>query len=196
MDTLWSAIHDSFAHIPGVKFWFEEDRRRRPDILIHRGETMRGVPKLTEFNFLNWDGGGGHVGFSPVAPITGADAIKQYYMVKNRVREYGFDYMGLMAIGWRDLHHVTVIVYDKNSPDERRRMDELFSTMVAEAAAEGYGEYRTHIQYMDAIADTYNWNDNALMKMNQAIKDALDPKGILAPGKSGIWPKHLRNGKS
>ena len=64
-----------------------------------------------------------------------------------------------------------------------------------EAAAEGYGEYRTHIRYMDAIAGTYKWNDNALMKMHQSIKDALDPKGILAPGKSGIWPKHLRDGR-
>lgn len=193
MDTLWTAIRDSFAAVPGARFYFEEDRTRRPDILIHRAETMRGIPKLTEFGFLNWNGGGGHVGFSPVSPITGADAIRQYEMVSGRVREYGFDYMGLMAIGWRDLHHVAVIVYDRNSPDERTRIDELFKVLVAEAAAEGYGEYRTHIGYMDEIAATYNWNDNALMKMHEKIKDALDPNGIVAPGKSGIWPARLRN---
>ena len=193
MDTLWTVIRDSFSAVPGARFYFEEDRTRRPDILIHRAETMRGIPKLTEFGFLNWNGGGGHVGFSPVSPITGADAIRQYEMVSGRVREYGFDYMGLMAIGWRDLHHVAVIVYDRNSPDERTRIDELFKVLVAEAAAEGYGEYRTHIGYMDEIAATYNWNDNALMKMHEKIKDALDPNGIVAPGKSGIWPAHLRN---
>ncbi len=27
------------------------------------------------------------------------------------------------------------------------------------------------------------------MKLNETIKNALDPKGILAPGKNGIWPK-------
>ncbi len=37
------------------------------------------------------------------------------------------------------------------------------------------------------IAETYNFNDNALMKLNQTIKNSLDPKGILAPGKNGIW---------
>lgn len=195
MDTLETVLRDSFAGVKGAKFYLEDDRPARPDILRHRAETMRGVPKLTEFNFLNWAGGGGHVGFSPVAPITGEDAIKQYYLVKNRVREYGFDYMGLMAIGWRDLHHVTVIVYDKNDPDERSRMDTAFREMVQEAADLGYGEYRTHIQYMDQIADTYSWNDHALMRMNESIKDALDPKGVLAAGKSGIWPKHLRNGE-
>ena len=30
---------------------------------------------------------------------------------------------------------------------------------------------------------------NAQMKLNCTIKDTLDPKGILAPGKNGIWPK-------
>jgi 4-cresol dehydrogenase (hydroxylating) len=116
-------------------------------------------------------------------------------MVSGRVREAGFDYMGLMAIGFRELHHVTVIVYDKTDPKARQKLDELFHTLVREAAAEGYGEYRTHIHYMDTIANTYSWNDNALMKMHEKIKDALDPQGILAPGKSGIWPKRLRDGK-
>jgi 4-cresol dehydrogenase (hydroxylating) flavoprotein subunit len=191
-DALWTAIRDSFAGIPGAKFYFPQDRKRRPDILIHRADTMRGIPKLTEFGFLNWNGGGGHVGFSPVSPTTGKDAIKQYRMVSGRVREHGFDYMGLMAIGFRELHHVTVIVYDQTDPKERQKLSELFGLLVREAAAEGYGEYRTHIHYMDTIAGTYSWNDNALMKMHQRIKDALDPNGILSPGKSGIWPRHLR----
>lgn len=191
-DALWSVIRESFSQIPGAKFYFPEDRTREFDILLHRAETMRGVPKLTEFNFLNWNGGGGHVGFSPVSPITGPDAIKQYRFVSELVREYGFDYMGLMAAGWRDMHHVTVVVYDKNSPEEIRRMDELFNVLVDTAAAQGYGEYRTHVRYMDRIAKTFNWNNGSLWRMHETIKDALDPKGIIAPGKSGIWPKKYR----
>ncbi|KAL6366058.1 hypothetical protein LRP88_00154 [Fusarium phalaenopsidis] len=44
-----------------------------------------------------------------------------------------------------------------------------------------------HIVYL--IAGTYNFNNNAQMHLNSAIKEALDPKGILAPGKNGIWPE-------
>jgi 4-cresol dehydrogenase (hydroxylating) len=41
---------------------------------------------------------------------------------------------------------------------------------------------------MDLVADGYDFNNHALRRLNERVKDALDPAGILAPGKSGIWP--------
>jgi hypothetical protein len=41
---------------------------------------------------------------------------------------------------------------------------------------------------MDQITDTYGFNDNAQRKLNETIKNTLDPKGILAPNKNGVWP--------
>jgi hypothetical protein len=43
---------------------------------------------------------------------------------------------------------------------------------------------------MDQIAETYSFNDNAQMKLTDKIKAALDPKGIISPGKNGVWPKN------
>ncbi len=192
MDTLWTIIRDSFAKIPGVKFYFPEDRKNDNDVLKHRAQTMRGVPRLTEYSFVNWVGGGGHIGFSPVSPIKGSEALKQYTMVRDRMHEYGFDYMSVFAMGWREMHHVIELIFDRRDPDTRRRAGELFEVLIREAAAAGYGEYRTHISFMDQIAGTYSWNDNALAKLNQVLKDALDPNGVLAPGKQGIWPARYR----
>ena len=42
---------------------------------------------------------------------------------------------------------------------------------------------------MDQIANTYDFNDNVQMKLNETIKNAQGPKGILAPRKNGIWPQ-------
>ena len=65
----------------------------------------------------------------------------------------------------------------------------LFSKLIRNAAALGAGEYRTHINFYDEVANSYAWNNNALRRMNAKVKDALDPSGILAPGRMGIWPK-------
>ena len=192
MDTLWSVIRDAFARVPGAKFYFPEDRKQDNDVLKHRAQTMRGVPRLTEYGFVNWVGGGGHIGFSPVSPIKGSEAMKQYTMVRDRMHEHGFDYMSVFAIGWREMHHVVELIFDRHDAGSRNKAHELFGILVREAAAAGYGEYRTHISFMDQIAKTYGWNDGATMKFNNLLKDAIDPNGILAPGKQGIWPRRYR----
>lgn len=42
---------------------------------------------------------------------------------------------------------------------------------------------------MDQIMGTYNWNNGIFQKFNEVIKNAVDPNGIIAPGKSGVWPR-------
>jgi 4-cresol dehydrogenase (hydroxylating) len=69
---------------------------------------------------------------------------------------------------------------------------QLFEALIKDAREQGYGEYRTHLSYMDDVAATYDFNKNALLKLNERVKDALDPNGIIAPGRNGIWPKAYR----
>ena len=45
---------------------------------------------------------------------------------------------------------------------------------------------------MDLVANSYDFNDRALLRLNDKVKAALDPNGVIAPGKSGIWGKAKR----
>ena len=75
---------------------------------------------------------------------------------------------------------------------KNRRNREIFRRLIKIAADRGWGEYRTHTAYMDDIMNAYSYNNHALRRLNETMKDALDPAGILAPGKNGIWPKRMR----
>jgi len=157
------------------------------------GSPWTGVPVSFPLANANWFGGrGGHVGFSPVMPARGDVAMKQFSKSYALYRQYGFDYHPSFALGERHMTNVNQILFDRDNSEMMGRVDTFFKLLVADAASQGYSEYRTHIDYMDLVASTFDFNNQALRRLNERVKDALDPKGILAPGKSGIWPARYR----
>ncbi len=166
----------------------------RKDAVWHRGQPREqsawaGVPTTMPLQNANWHGGrGGHVGFSPVMPTNGRLALSQFQRTYARYNEFGMDYHGSFALGERHTTNVNQVLFNKDDPQMLKRVQQFFHALVNDATRERYGEYRTHIEYMDLVADTYDFNHHALRRLNEKIKNALDPHGILAPGKSGIWP--------
>jgi 4-cresol dehydrogenase (hydroxylating) len=152
-----------------------------------------GVPLTFPMQNANWHGGrGGHIGFSPVLPQSGKLAMEQFRRTYRRYQEFGMDYQASFAIGERHMLNINAILFNKDDPEMMKRIDPFMRTLVDDAKAHGYGEYRTHLDYMDTVAGTYDFNNHALLRLNERVKDALDPAGIIAPGKSGVWPEAYR----
>lgn len=80
-------------------------------------------------------------------------------------------------------------VFNREDAESKAKAHWLIKTLIKEYAENRWGEDRMHLELMDQIAETYFFNNRALMKWNERVKDALDPKGVLAPGKNGFWPK-------
>jgi 4-cresol dehydrogenase (hydroxylating) len=163
----------------------------------HRGDpyatSARPAPNALPLQIVNWRGGrGGHIGFSPVMPPDGQLALAQSRKRKARFDEYGHDYYTSFTMGQRHICNVNMIIYDCDDKAMTDSARALFRAMIADAAADGFGEYRTHIGFMQDVASCYDFNDHALMRLNESVKDALDPAGVIAPGKNGIWPKRYR----
>jgi 4-cresol dehydrogenase (hydroxylating) len=68
--------------------------------------------------------------------------------------------------------------------------------MVKLAAEHGWGEYRTAPVFMDDVSDVYSFNDHALRRLHESLKDAVDPNGILSAGRYAIWPKSMRKARN
>ncbi|KUI56483.1 Vanillyl-alcohol oxidase [Cytospora mali] len=185
-------VKESFtSQIPGTRFFLPEDVPS--DHYLHsRAQVCAGVPVLTELNWLNWVPNGAHIFFSPIAPTRGRDARTLHTIIAELHFKYGFDPMPTLCVAGREMHYIANIVYDRGDVDEKRRAVRLMREMITECAKKGFGEYRTHLLFADQVARSYSWGEQALMRFNETIKDALDPNGVLAPGRNGIWPKRYR----
>lgn len=182
-------IRNAFARYGKLRV--TESRWRRGDPPGRRGGAP--APSVFPLQIVNWHGGrGGHIGFSPVMPANGARVLRQFHRTKARHDEFGVDYSGTFYVDERCVTNVNLMLFNRDDAQMTERVQRLFDALVRDAAAEGYAEYRTHLSYMDAVARTFDFNDHALLKLNERIKDALDPNGILAPGKQGVWPRAYR----
>jgi 4-cresol dehydrogenase (hydroxylating) len=79
---------------------------------------------------------------------------------------------------------------------QNKRSREVFRHLVKVAAEHGWGEYRTAPVFQDDVMAAYSYNNHALLRLHETIKDAVDPNGIMAAGRSGIWPKALRKSRA
>ena len=184
-------VDAEFKRVPGAKR-IDPATLPEDEYFWARDRVAAGVPDIRELKWVNWVPNGAHIAFSPVSPIRGTDASKLFDLAKRRHAEFGIDLFPAFCVGLREMHLIVEIVFDRADPERRKAALACLRAMVDDAAALGYGEYRTHLVLMDQVAGTYSWNDGALMKFNEKLKDALDPNGILAPGRCGIWPKRYR----
>lgn len=192
----------AYAAIPGSRF-----ESKKWDVRAHSPEeftaaigseaVQAGVPSLFALEVLKYRGeDGGHIGFSPILAPSGKEAAKLANLVGRACHEHGFDYYGGFSFGFRHLWSVMMLLYDKKNDQHRTQVDRLFRKLVKEAGELGFAEYRAHVEYMDLVGDPYDFNGHALRRFTETLKDAVDPNGILAPGKQGIWPKAMRRNGS
>ena len=112
-------IQEAFGQIPGAQFFTNEDRPEAGDrgahVLHDRHKINNGIPALDEMKLLDWLPNGGHVCFSPVSAPDGADAMRQFEMVRSRADEASKDYAAQFIVGLREMHHICLLLFDTAS---------------------------------------------------------------------------------
>ncbi|GAA3692396.1 FAD-binding oxidoreductase [Arthrobacter ginkgonis] len=149
---------------------------------------LAGVPNLDVIKHK--DEGFAHIGLSPLVPLQGHRVQEVVELIRTITHEQmGLNFKaGILVTGDRSCAVVASINFDRRDPVQAAHAYEVGRTMIREVARLGYTEYRTHLDLMDDVAGLLDFNDHAYRRFCERIKDAVDPRGILSPGRYGIWP--------
>ena len=182
VDVNWNIVTAAFQSLGKGRIVTQEEAGDTQPFK-YRAELMSGVPNLQEFGLYNWRGGGGSMWFAPVSEARGSECEKQAQLAKRILHKHGLDYVAEFIVAPRDMHHVVDVLYNRTDPEETQRADACFNELLDEFEKEGYAVYRVNTRFQDRVAQSYG---PVKRDVEHAIKRALDPNNILAPGRSGI----------
>ena len=145
--------------------------------------SYEGVPGEGELKMLRWRPGGGTIWFLPGTPMIGSVA-NEFQLASRRIcRDHGLEYMVSNVCGPRFARGVHTLVYNRSDPDETSRADACYRALAAEFARKGVFVGRAPTVYQSFHQAQ---RMPAFVNACAAIKRALDPNDIIAPGKYGI----------
>jgi 4-cresol dehydrogenase (hydroxylating) len=200
----WEYAKEKFSAIAGAKF-IDGELIRLPLTAEQREKVHKvefGIPSLSIFsmgarNANNPTPGEGHQWFSPIIPRNGEAVFEANKVFAAAGRDFGLPVppFSIPFCFWERSFLFLFGFPVTHDAAKNKSTREAFKHLVQIAAAHGWGEYRTAPAYQDLIMSTYSFNNHALLRLHETLKDAVDPNGILSPGRYGIWPKHLRGAR-
>lgn len=200
----WEYAREKFVRIPGATFvdgaLIQLPLSAEQKEKVHKVEF--GVPNLAIFslgarNANNPTPTNGHQWFSPIIPRSGEDVFEANRVFAQAGREFGLPVppFSIPFCFWERSFLFLFGFPVTRDVERNKKTRAAFTQLVRIAADHGWGEYRTAPAYQDLIMSTYSFNNHALLRFLERLKDAVDPNGILSAGRYGIWPKHLRGGR-
>ncbi len=145
--------------------------------------AFSGEPTTTELGLLKWRPGGGNAWFTPGTPMDGK-VVNEFQALGRAIYEkHGLDYTVMNVCGPRFARGLHVISFNRENAAETERADRAYRELADAFFDRGVGVGRSPL-------DWYGFHmDKVMPSFRDAcagIKQALDPNGIIAPGKYGI----------
>jgi 4-cresol dehydrogenase (hydroxylating) len=120
---------------------------------------------------------------APVAPTEGKYAMEIWEIIETTLSKYEFEpSVSYTLITPRAMDCVIAISYDREVKNEDKKAKDCHDELLNKLTAKGYFPYRLGVQSMYMMSE----RDKDYDSFYKTIKEALDPKGILAPGRYDI----------
>lgn len=122
--------------------------------------------------------------YSPVIPPSGRELYEWYLGAKKITEDNDLNFVADFHVFDRYVIAINRVLFH---PLARPRLHPLQMALMEHTRKLGYLECRAHISFMDVTAAHQNFNGGAFGRFTTLLKDAIDPYGVLSPGKQGVW---------
>jgi 4-cresol dehydrogenase (hydroxylating) flavoprotein subunit len=173
-------IRAHFGTYPGMRALDHDEIAESPLFQIHL-DTFSGRPTEDELGLLNWRGGGA-IWFLPSTPMQGPTALDHQAMSRRILATHGFEYVVELVCGPRAARALHLILFDRSDEDECERARRCYRALMEAYDEAGYPAARMPTEFQEGAIDRMPM----LRSICADMKQALDPTGVIAPGKYGI----------
>lgn len=127
--------------------------------------------------------GAGMLWLAALCPMTGKHTSDLLKLCEPVFHKHGFDMsLAFLMINARSVLALMEIFFDKRNPDEEKRALALYDEITETTMRAGFQQYRTSVSYSDRIMQPAA----DLQKLLDAMRYAIDPNNLIAPGRYGI----------
>jgi 4-cresol dehydrogenase (hydroxylating) len=165
-----------------AKYISAEDAAPQP-IFQAAINSNSGRPAGGELQMLQWRPGQGAIWMTPGARMNGGVINEFQNQCRAAASEYGLEYVASFVCGPRFARGIHAILYNREDPAESARADRCYRAMCEIFRAKGVFVGRAPTIYQGYHQQQ---RTEAIVDACAAIKRALDPNGIIAPGRYGI----------
>ncbi len=145
-------------------------------------DTFSGQPTSDELGLLKWRPGSGATWFLPATPMLGKAANEQQALSRRILTEHGFEFVTEYVCGPRLARALHILLFNREDMEERQRAGRCFRALQQAYAEAGYPIARAPLDVQEETMARLEGVPQVLSR----LKRALDPQGILAPGKYGV----------
>lgn len=171
--------------------------REKLEVVPHIYPILKGIPGdfIVGFAYFKSHGprptrdidpardGAGLIWLAVVSPLTGRHTGELVRLCEPVFHRHGLDWScAFIMVNPRSILGLIEIFYDKTDPDECARAQALYDELAAVTLQAGYPQYRTSIAYGERLMEAAP----EFQRMMNAMKAAVDPNHIIAPGRYGI----------
>lgn len=127
------------------------------------------------------DAQAGLIWLAPVVPMRGADAVQVCNTAHGILARHGFDFLiTFTLLNERSMVAVMNVSWDKTDAAQGERARECYEEVMQALIAAGYPPYRSSLLGMPLL---WQHGGAAFWDSARKIKQALDPRGVIAPGR-------------